>query len=91
MFVFPSFVYLSPIKKLLDDHTIALGAQNFCQYEQGAYTGEVAASMLNDIACTHVLVGHSERRQLYGETDQVVAQKCMLALTHQLKTGALCW
>ncbi|MEM9242527.1 MAG: triose-phosphate isomerase [Pseudomonadota bacterium] len=83
--VFPSFVYLPAIKKLLGNNTIALGAQNFCQHEQGAYTGEIAASMLKDIGCAHVLVGHSERRQLYGETDQVVAEKCVLALKHDLK------
>lgn len=56
-----------------------LGAQNLSQFDKGAYTGEVSSGMLNDFACDFVIVGHSERRALYGETNEVVAEKCAAA------------
>ena len=58
---------------------MAVGAQNLCAEAPGAFTGEIAAAMLCDVGVTHVLVGHSERRALYGETDEVVARKFMAA------------
>lgn len=73
--VFPPFVYLSEVERLLKGTVISWGTQNLSEHLSGAFTGEVAASMLLDFHCTYVLVGHSERRALYGETSAVVAQK----------------
>jgi triosephosphate isomerase len=69
------YPYLSSVKNLLQNTNIALGAQNVSQYEKGAYTGEISASMLNDFECRYVIVGHSERRALFGETSHIVAEK----------------
>jgi triosephosphate isomerase len=73
--VCPPFVYLADVARLLRDSTVVLGAQDVCAEAQGAYTGEVSAGMLRDIGCTMVIVGHSERRAIYGESDQLVARK----------------
>ena len=73
--VFPPVVYLADVARLLARTAIGLGAQNVCAETGGAFTGEVSASMLADIGCSHVLVGHSERRVLYGEDDALVARK----------------
>lgn len=73
--VFPPFVYLGTVEQQLSGSSIAWGTQNLSEQASGAFTGEVAGSMLNDFHCAYVLVGHSERRTLYGETDQVVASK----------------
>ncbi len=77
--VCPPFVYLADISSLLQGSAISWGAQNLSQHKVGAYTGEVAASMLVDLACRFVIVGHSERRTLYSETDNVVAEKFVAA------------
>ena len=69
------FPYLSQVKHKLVGTTVAWGAQNLSQHAKGAYTGEVSAAMLNDFECKYVIVGHSERRALYGESDQTVAEK----------------
>ncbi len=71
----PSFGYLSLACGLLAGSSIKLGAQNISTEASGAHTGEVSGEMLVDLGCTHVLVGHSERRALYGDTDEVVAVK----------------
>lgn len=75
--VCPPFVYLQDVARLLRDAEIpaALGAQDVCAEGQGAYTGEVSAAMLRDVGCAYVIVGHSERRALYGEDDHLVARK----------------
>jgi len=73
--VFPPFVYLPLVEELLRASTIQYGAQTLSEYQPGAYTGEVAGKMLTDFACQYVLVGHSERRILFAESDDVVAQK----------------
>lgn len=73
--VCPPFPYLAQVGARLAGSPIALGAQSVSEHPQGAYTGEVAAEMLADLGCAYVLVGHSERRSLYGETDAVVAAK----------------
>ena len=73
--VFPPFVFLDQAASILEASSIAWGAQNVCSEEKGAFTGEVSASMLLDYGCQYVIVGHSERRALYGETNQVVASK----------------
>jgi triosephosphate isomerase len=73
--VFPPFVYLDLVEQHLSGTTIAWGTQNLSEQASGAFTGEVAGSMLNDFHCVYVIVGHSERRTLYGESDEVVARK----------------
>jgi triosephosphate isomerase (TIM) len=89
--VCPPFVYLWETSRLLRDAEVpvALGAQDVCAEGQGAYTGQISASMLRDVGCTHVIVGHSERRSLCGETDQLVARKFAAAQTKGL-TPILC-
>ena len=69
------FPYLEQVGGLLRGSAIAWGAQNVSEHAQGAYTGEVSAAMLKELGCRYVLVGHSERRQLYGESDAQVAAK----------------
>lgn len=73
--VFPPFPYLYRAQKLLRDSSITWGAQTLNPAAQGAHTGEVSASMLLDLGCRYVLVGHSERRRLYGESDSDVAAR----------------
>jgi triosephosphate isomerase (TIM) len=74
--VCPPAVYLESIGRLLEGSGIALGAQNLCAEEKpGAFTGELHGAMLQELGCRYVIVGHSERRALYGETDGVVARK----------------
>ncbi len=76
----PPFPYLFQVADSLAGSTVLLGAQNLSEYQSGAYTGEVSATMLRDLGCSHVLVGHSERRSLYGEADDCVAEKFAAAL-----------
>jgi triosephosphate isomerase len=87
--VCPPYVYLTEVARLLAGSSILLGAQDVSAEGQGAYTGEVSAPMLLDVGCTHVLVGHSERRALNGENDAVVARKFAAALSRGL-TPILC-
>ena len=75
----PPFPYLMETARLLKDSGVALGAQSVCAEAQGAFTGEVSAAMLKDVGCRYVLVGHSERRQLYAESDNLVARKFVAA------------
>jgi triosephosphate isomerase len=76
----PPFVLLDVVAGLVEDSPVLLGAQNLARESAGAYTGEVAAEMLLEAGCRIVLVGHSERRQYYGETDWLVADKTARAL-----------
>lgn len=69
------FPYLYQVQALLGSGPVHWGAQNVSAQVQGAFTGEVSGGMLKDFGCTYVIVGHSERRQLYGETSELVAQK----------------
>jgi len=87
--VFPPFVYLSDAARVLDDGQIQLGAQDVCAEPGGAFTGQVGASMLKDVGCHYVIVGHSERRRLYHEDDALVARKFAAALQFGL-TPVLC-
>jgi len=73
--VCPPFVYLHEIWRQLRGGVVALGAQDVCAEAVGAYTGEVSAAMLKDVGCQYTLVGHSERRALYGDTNDLVARK----------------
>ncbi|OYY92619.1 MAG: triose-phosphate isomerase [Hydrogenophilales bacterium 28-61-23] len=69
------FPYLAQVQSILANSPIAWGAQNMSQQAKGAFTGEVSASMLTDFGCAYVIVGHSERRAIYGESDELVAEK----------------
>lgn len=73
--VCPPFVYLGEVVRALRGTSVAIGAQDVCAEAAGAHTGEVSAAMLRDVGCTLVLVGHSERRSIYGESDLLVARK----------------
>lgn len=77
--VCPPFPYLGQLRSLLAATPIALGAQTLSEHPVGAFTGEVEAGMLRDLGCRYVLVGHSERRSLFGESDAVVAAKFVAA------------
>lgn len=85
----PPFVYLSEVAQHIQGSKILLSAQNVSQQESGAYTGEISAEMLVNVKCQYVLVGHSERRQMYGETNELVADKTLAALNSGL-TPILC-
>jgi triosephosphate isomerase (TIM) len=82
--VCPPFVHLAALAERLAGSPIALGAQDVCAEAQGAYTGEVSAAMLADVGCRHVIVGHSERRALYAESDGLVARKFVAAASQAL-------
>jgi triosephosphate isomerase len=73
--------YLSQVQQLVKGSGIDLGSQDVSVHEQGAYTGEVSAAMLKDFAVRYAIVGHSERRQYHGETDEQVAHKAQRALS----------
>ncbi len=83
------FPYLAQAQARLAGSAVAWGAQNLSQHAKGAYTGEVSAAMLKDFGCAYVIVGHSERRALYGESDAVVAEKFAAAQAAGL-TPILC-
>lgn len=83
--VCPAFLYLPAAAALLKGTPVKLGAQNACDQQQGAYTGEIAPGMLAEVGCEYVLLGHSERRALYGESSEQVAAKFSAALAAGLK------
>ena len=78
--VCPPAVYLMKVGGMLAQSKVALGAQNVCDRESGAFTGEIAASMLKECGCSYAIVGHSERRALYGESDELIAARFAMAL-----------
>ncbi|HUP09928.1 MAG TPA: triose-phosphate isomerase [Caldimonas sp.] len=78
------YPYLAEVALTLQHGSIGWGAQDCSAHEAGAYTGEVAASMLAEFGCRYVIVGHSERRAYHGESDQLVAEKAKVALAHRL-------
>jgi triosephosphate isomerase len=79
--VLPPFVYLQAVAEALRPTSIALGAQDIYHEAKGAFTGEISASMLKDIGCTYVLCGHSERRHVIGETDELINKKVGAAIS----------
>lgn len=83
------FTALSVLKDELEESVIHIGAQNMFHANDGAYTGEISASMLMDAACTYVILGHSERREILRETDEEIAKKVKVALKAGL-TPILC-
>lgn len=85
----PPFTALYPLAPLLAESVIALGAQNMYPAEQGAFTGEISPLMLKEIGCRYVILGHSERRQLFGENDALINRKVRAAVAHGL-TPILC-
>lgn len=87
--VCPPFPYLAAVASQVHGSAVALGAQNVSEHEGGAFTGETAPSMLKDIGCEYVIVGHSERRAMYGETSVQVAAKFIAAQSVGL-TPILC-
>src|SRR4051812_8220721 len=78
------YPYLAEVALTLQDGAVGWGAQDCSAHEAGAYTGEVAASMLAEFGCRYVIVGHSERRAHHCEGDQLVAEKAKIALAHRL-------
>jgi triosephosphate isomerase len=78
--VFAPFTCLSEVARMAEDRAVIAGAQNFYYEDSGAYTGEVSAPMLLDVGAGAVIVGHSERRELFGETDEMVARKTARAV-----------
>ena len=82
--VCPPSCYLDAVREQLTGGRVGLGAQNMYHEPSGAFTGEVAPTMLVDLNCQFVILGHSERRHVFGETDALIAQKVRSALQHQL-------
>lgn len=84
--IFAPSVYLDRLIQLVDNLNadIVIGAQNLSEHEKGAFTGEISAAMVKDLGCSHVLVGHSERRSLYLESDETVAKKAAAALASDI-------
>jgi triosephosphate isomerase len=81
----PSFVCLVPVLEVLKGSNIIVAAQNMSNKEEGAYTGEVSVSMLKDAGIKTVILGHSERRSIYGETDAIINEKVLLGLKHGME------
>jgi triosephosphate isomerase (TIM) len=84
--VCPPYTALHALSALLQDSPIALGAQDVFYEEQGAFTGAVSPVMLRDVGCSYAIVGHSERRQIFGEVDAVINRKLHTALKHGLRS-----
>ncbi len=80
----PPFTALLPVAKAIDGSDIFLGAQNMHWEDKGAYTGEISPLMLKAAGCKYVIIGHSERRQYFGETDETINKKIRSAITHGL-------
>jgi triosephosphate isomerase len=83
--VCPPFTALADVSRAILDSNIRLGAQNMSEHNNGAFTGEIAAGMLKEFSVRYVILGHSERRQFYKETDELVAKKALAAHTASLK------
>ena len=84
LIIAPPFTHLVPVGEAIKGSVIGLSAQNCADKEKGAYTGEVSADMLVSAGCEYTILGHSERRQYYGETDAKLVEKVKLAIAHGL-------
>ncbi len=82
--VCPVSAHIVSVNQAIENSSVKVGAQNAHHENSGAFTGELSASMLSDLGCEYLIVGHSERRQLFGETDQQVADKVEAALGHDV-------
>ena len=82
--VCPPFVYLAAVAEVLAGGSINLGAQDVYFEDKGAYTGEISAAMLKDVGCRYVIVGHSERRHVIGESDELINKKIKAAINSGL-------
>lgn len=80
----PTYTALAQVSEVLKGSPVALGAQNMFWENEGAFTGEISAPMLISAGCSHVIIGHSERRQYFGETDDTVNKKIVTAFNHDL-------
>jgi triosephosphate isomerase (TIM) len=80
----PPFTALAAVGEVLKGSVVGLAAQTMHEAEKGAFTGEISPAQLKDVGCTHVILGHSERRHLFGETDQAIMKKARAALDHGL-------
>jgi len=78
--VIPPFVYLAAVAKAVSSSAVAVGAQDVYFEQKGAFTGEISPAMLKDVGCTYVLCGHSERRHVLGESDELVGKKVTAAI-----------
>ena len=79
------FIHLATVSELLKDSCIAVSAENCANHEKGAYTGEVSAEMVKSTGAEYVILGHSERREYYAETPEILKEKVLLALKNGLK------
>lgn len=86
--IFSPFIYLDPL--LQEEHQVKIGAQNFYPAEKGAFTGEVSITQLKDLGVKHVLIGHSERRMYFDETNELVKTKVDMALAHGMQVIYCC-
>lgn len=77
--VFPPFVFIEGVHSVLKGSSIILGAQNMYWEDKGAFTGEISGDMIKEVGCTHVILGHSERRHVFGETDSMINSKLSAA------------
>ncbi len=82
--VFPSFVYLKEVCDIISNSKVLVGAQNMSMEKAGAFTGEISGAMIRDIGCTHVIIGHSERRTIYQESNSEINSKLKAALLNDL-------
>lgn len=89
LFVIPSYTALDQAGKTRDPQLLKIGAQNMCWEERGQFTGEISPLMLNEVGCELVMIGHSERRHIFGETDEAEQKKVRSAIDHGL-TALLC-
>jgi len=83
--VCPPYIYIPAVAAAIAGSDIHLGAQNMCEQDSGAFTGEIAGPMLKDAGCEYVIIGHSERRAIYGESDKDTAVKYAAVLKNGLK------
>lgn len=84
------FIHLAKVADELDQSVVGLGAENCADKEKGAYTGEVSAAMVKSTGAQYVILGHSERRQYYGETAEILKEKVQMALANGLKVIFCC-
>ena len=90
LIVAPPFILTSEASKILENTSINLAGQNCSNKESGAYTGEISASMLKSVGANYVILGHSERRAYYHETDQLINEKIKISLENNLKPIVCC-